>query len=322
MLTNTTQGDHFMPMTDVYAAGRTTSHRKGHAMNRLATVRASRKGWVALGLGAAVAGVAIFGGAATANAASAPAPKPAAHTTGGGTTLVEVGCPPGTIAVKPVEVKPVPQKPVGVGAGDEKTVDNPHCKGIAAAILGTWLSKDCETVSQDLTRRRTYVFRKHDVAIAYVLYGGAGCNENAKLFTVTTHGTAAFVGPSATVAGASNVLFTFKSRAATPTTAGLGALQNACPQYHWAPGVSVDLSKDGCGALVQSNTECPIEYDLAAIVSGVAYFGDRSHSLCTEATRPTKLASGGVVRKPRRHDLLGFSPEGRRVGSLVDHAGS
>jgi hypothetical protein len=266
-------------------------------MNRLATLRTSHRGKASLGLCAAMAGLAIFGGAIAANAAPAPAPKPAAHTTSGGPTLVEVGCAPGTVTVKPfnpVEVKPVPQNRVGAGG---KTVNSPHCKDIAKAILGTWRSKDCETASQDLTRRRTYVFGRHDVAITYHLYGGAGCNENAKLFTVTTHGIAAFVGPSDTVEGASNVLFTFKSRAATPTKAGLGVLQGACPQYPWAPGVSVDLSKDGCGALVESNTACPVEYDLAAIFSGVAYFGDRSHSLCSEATRPTKLASWGVVRK-------------------------
>lgn len=279
--------------------GRRLLVEKGHTMNRLATLPASRKGKVSLGLGAAVVSLTIFGGAAAANAASAPAPQQAARATGGGITLGEVGCAPGTITIEPfnpVEVKPVPQKPVGAGGG--KTVDNPNCKDIAHAIIGTWRSKDCETASQDLTRRRTYVFGRHDVAaITYDLYGGAGCDENAKLFTITTHGIAAFVGPSATVVGASNVRFTFKSRAATPTTAGLGALQKACPQYHWAPGVSVDLSKDGCGALVQSNTECPVEYDLAAIVSGVAYFGDRSHPLCTEATRPTKLASWGVIKK-------------------------
>ena len=172
-------------------------------------------------------------------------------------------------------------------------------KSIGVALLGTWQSKECETVSQDLTRRRTYVFGKGDVAvITYNLYGSPSCNKSAKLFTLTTHGTAAFVGPSTTVAGASNVLFTFKSRAAEPTAIGVAALKEACPQYKWAPGVSVDLSQDGCGALVQSNVQCPIEYDLAAIVSGVAFFGDRSHPLCTEATRPTKLAVWGLVRNP------------------------
>jgi hypothetical protein len=270
-------------------------------MNGFATLRASRKGRVALGLGAAVASLTIFGGAAPATAASAPAPGAAASTTGGGTTLVEVGCAPDAITVKPADL----------GAGGEKTGDNPQCKGIASAIIGTWVSKDCETASPDLTRRRTYVFGRHGIkqqpsargvpaVITYDLYAGAGCNENAKLFTINTTGNAAFVGPSATVPGASNVLFTFKSRAATPTAAGVGVLQSACPQYHWAAGVSEDLTKDGCGALVQSDTECPVEYDLAAIISGVAYFGDRSHPLCTEATRPTKLAEWGVVKKHSR----------------------
>jgi len=249
-------------------------------MNGFSTLRASRKGRVALGLGAVVAGLTIFGGAAPATAASAPAPGPAASATGGGTTLVEVGLRPE--------------------------------KGIAAAIVGTWVSKDCETppTSPDLTQRRTYVFGGHGIkqhpsalgvpaVITYDVYAGAGCNENAKLFTITTQGNAAFVGPSATVPGASNVLFTFKSRALTPTTAGIALAQSACPQYHWAAGVNVDLTTDGCGTIVQGNNECPVEYDLAAIISGVAYFGDRSHPLCTEATRPTKLAEWGVVKKHR-----------------------
>ena len=41
-------------------------------MNRFAALRASRKGRVALGLGAAVASLTIFGGAPPATAASAP----------------------------------------------------------------------------------------------------------------------------------------------------------------------------------------------------------------------------------------------------------
>ncbi|MEV0485479.1 hypothetical protein AB0I69_33350 [Streptomyces sp. NPDC050508] len=44
-------------------------------MNRLATLSASRKGKVSRGLGAAAVSLAIFGGAAAANAASAPAPQ-------------------------------------------------------------------------------------------------------------------------------------------------------------------------------------------------------------------------------------------------------
>jgi hypothetical protein len=220
-------------------------------MNGFAALRASRKGRVALGLGAAVASLTIFGGAPPATAASAPAPGPAAGTAGEGTTLVQVGLRPE--------------------------------KGIAAALIGTWVSKDCETppTSPDLTQRRTYVFGGHGIkqhpsapgvpaVITYDVYAGAGCNENAKLFTVTTTGNAAFVGPSATVPGASNVLFTFKSRALTPTTAGIGAVQSACPQYHWAAGVNVDLTADGCGTIVQGDNTCPVEYDLAAIISGVA----------------------------------------------------
>jgi hypothetical protein len=252
-------------------------------MNRFANLRAGRKGRVALGIAAAVASLTIFGGSAPANAVSAPVSGSAANANGGGTTLVEVGL--------------------------------RSEKGIARAIIGTWVSKDCETppTSPDLTQRRTYVFgghghgiRRHPSAlgvpayITYDIYAGVGCNEAAKLFTITTTGNAAFVGPSATVPGASNVLFTFKSRALTPTTAGIAVVQSACPQYHWVAGVSVDLTEDGCGTIVQGDNVCLVEYDLAAIISGVAYFGDRSHPLCTAATRPTKLSEWGVVKIHRR----------------------
>jgi hypothetical protein len=62
--------------------------------------------------------------------------------------------------------------------------------------------------------------------------------------------------------------------------------------------VEVDVTKDGCGELVPSEAACPVEYDLAAIVDDVVYFGDRTNPLCSKETRPTKLAEWGVVKQP------------------------
>jgi hypothetical protein len=70
-------------------------------MNRRLTIRTGRKGRVALALGAvAIAGLTILGGAATANAASTPAPKPAAHTTTDDAPVIYVDCDPDLTAVQ------------------------------------------------------------------------------------------------------------------------------------------------------------------------------------------------------------------------------
>ena len=75
-------------------------------MKRLSTFRTGRKGRVALALGAvAVTGVTVLSGSAAANAASTPAPKPAAHTTGK-TTAVVVDCDPGHATVRQAERVP------------------------------------------------------------------------------------------------------------------------------------------------------------------------------------------------------------------------
>ncbi|MDC0713159.1 hypothetical protein POL68_32155 [Stigmatella sp. ncwal1] len=169
---------------------------------------------------------------------------------------------------------------------------------MAAALLGTWKSKDCEPSGATGSRRRTYVFTPSDVKITYELFAGTQCETGPRILTATTHGDAAFVGKSSALPGVTNVLFTFKSRAITPAAAGVDLLKGTCGQYPWAADEEVDVSQDGCKALVQSNTECPVEYDLADIVDGVAYFGDRSVPLCSEGARPAQLAEWGVAQQP------------------------
>ncbi|ADO75995.1 hypothetical protein [Stigmatella aurantiaca] len=185
----------------------------------------------------------------------------------------------------------------GCGSDDADEDGGPGGEEVGTALLGTWRSKDCEPSGATGSRRRTYIFTPTDVKITYELFSGTQCEAGPKIFTVTTHGDAAFVGKSSTLPGVTHVLFTFKSRAITPAEAGVNVLKNACTQYDWVAEKEVDVSQDGCKALVQSNTECPIEYDLASIVDGVAYFGDRSVPLCSEETRPAKLAQWGVVKQ-------------------------
>ena len=174
--------------------------------------------------------------------------------------------------------------------------DDPQHLG--TALLGTWTSKDCEQAGPSLSRRRTYLFSAAGADITYDLYAGAACQGGPKVMTVETRGNATFVEPSPKVPGATDVIFTFTSRAIKPTAAGVNALTQACGQYAWMPDVEVDITKDGCGSLVQGDTECPVEYDLAELSANVAYFGDRSHPLCSVDTRPTMLAQWGVVKQP------------------------
>ena len=169
---------------------------------------------------------------------------------------------------------------------------------LSSAILGNWESKGCEVPGATLSQRRTYAFSSTDVDIHYDVYGGTACEAGPKVLIVHTRGVAKFVEPSAKVPGATDVVFTFESRALTPTAEGVGLLKQTCGQYPWAAGVEIDISKDGCGKLVQSNTECPIEYDLAEIAGDQAFFGDRSHPLCSVDTRPGMLLKWGVVKQP------------------------
>jgi hypothetical protein len=177
----------------------------------------------------------------------------------------------------------------GSGSGD----DPDH---LSTALVGTWKSQQCEVVDAQTSRRRTYVFAASGATITYDVFGGTACEAGPEVLTVETQGDAKFVEASPVVKGATDVLFTFTKRALTPTTTGVPLLQATCSQYSWAAGTQVDITTDGCGALVQGDTECPVEYDLAELVGGVAFFGDRSVPLCSPATRPTKLAQYGVAQ--------------------------
>lgn len=181
-----------------------------------------------------------------------------------------------------------------VGCGGSGNGDDPD--HLATALLGTWKSQQCEVVDAQTSRRRTYVFAASGATITYDVFGGTACEAGPQVLTVETQGDARFVEASPVVKGATDVLFTFTRRALTPTAAGVPLLQASCGQYTWAAGTQVDITTDGCGALVQGDTECPVEYDLAEIVGGVAFFGDRSAPLCSLATRPAKLAQYGVVK--------------------------
>jgi hypothetical protein len=97
-------------------------------MKLLSTIGTGRKARVALALGAAaITGVAILGGAAAANAASTPEPKPAAHSTDGAPAVVAVDGAPDLTKVRqgdaPHSVPIKPRIDGGTTSDDSITLD-------------------------------------------------------------------------------------------------------------------------------------------------------------------------------------------------------
>lgn len=84
-------------------------------MMRVSIFRPGRKRLALAAGAAAIAALTIVGGAAAANAATAPAPRAGTHTTGEAPTVVGVNCAPDLGGVRPAAAKPVPGRPV---AGD------------------------------------------------------------------------------------------------------------------------------------------------------------------------------------------------------------
>lgn len=167
-----------------------------------------------------------------------------------------------------------------------------------AQLAGTWTGTRCETAPwSKISRRRAFVFTEATWKILVRVYGDKSCTPSALLLTADFGGDYALGGNSAAVAGAREARFGFDHKLVTPTAAGMDFLQPRCSQYDWVPDRTRDIGKAGCADLWGSIASCPVEYDLIAIADGMLRLGDRSHSLCTAADRPTKLQSLGFAKE-------------------------
>ncbi len=169
---------------------------------------------------------------------------------------------------------------------------------LGTALLGTWKSKDCEPSGTMNSRRRTYEFAPSDVKITYELFAGTTCEVGPKILTVTIHGDADFLGPSPTVKGATEVVFTFKSRAITPAAAGVDFLKGACGQYSWAADAEVDVTRMDAGSSslgggVRGGVRSGRHRRRCELISAIA----APRSAPRRRVR-TKLAEWGVVKQP------------------------
>jgi hypothetical protein len=187
--------------------------------------------------------------------------------------------------------------PGGEGAASDGGVSGSMGASAGQGFTGDFSSRQCETVGDGTYQLRHYVFGATGATATWVRFSNDVCSVDSQLVTIEMTGTVAVTGPSTQVAGANDAIVSIAAKTITPTAAGLATLQQDCGEYPWQAGAPQTVTT-GCGALLQQTNDCPAEYDLVALTAVGIVFGDRSHPLCSEATRPTKLSRWSVVPDP------------------------
>jgi len=172
--------------------------------------------------------------------------------------------------------------------------------GSAPQLAGDWISP-CTSMSATQAFVLDFDIAEETWAIDYVVYGDSTCTN--KFLTVHIEGPYEVGAASKVVAGAYDARFAFTQKTITPHSAGAaGFLESdaGCKLAGFAEGVAKDVSESGCAALGQSPIAgCPADFDLVKLDGDSLTFGSRpaDNNMCTEAKRPTALASVSTRRK-------------------------
>ena len=186
-----------------------------------------------------------------------------------------------------------------IGGTTGTTWAAPAAPGGPNDITGHWASVDCEARPAG-GGQITYIkrdFRNNADGTwsgTFPLYADAHCTQPT--LTFAAQGRYTLGSGSATVAGATEVYFTFDKILITPHAQGnVDYLNSAgggrCGANPWQAGVTQDVSA-GCAALGVDLTTCGGEYDLVKVMGNDLYYGARPDDggfLCTLARRPTAL---------------------------------
>jgi len=179
---------------------------------------------------------------------------------------------------------------VSEGTSEEDLTKEP------SLTFGTWESPACETVSPGVYQLRTYRIAANGVFADWHRFSSPSCAPASRLMTLRMGGSSKIDGLSKVVRFAADIRVFIDEKAIVPTSAaGLEVLARECPSAAWKVGEERDVTAAGCGTLVPPREVCPVEYDLMRLRGGSLYFGDRTATLCTEATRPKKLSVWGVA---------------------------
>jgi hypothetical protein len=187
--------------------------------------------------------------------------------------------------------------PASDGATSDSGVSGSTGASGGQGFTGNFSSRQCETVGDGTYQLRHYAFGTTGATATWVRFSNAVCSVDSELMSIVMVGTVAITGPSTQVTGANDVIVSIATKTVTPNAAGLAIVQQACGEYPWQAGAPQTITT-GCGALLQQTNDCPAEYDLAALTMVGIVFGDRSHPLCSEATRPTELSKWSVLPDP------------------------
>ncbi|MBS2018966.1 MAG: hypothetical protein JST00_39230 [Deltaproteobacteria bacterium] len=163
----------------------------------------------------------------------------------------------------------------------------------AESLFGNFSSKQCEPVDAETWERREYHFGVSSSTASWIRYASADCSEASKTMTIDIEGGAKITGFSLELR-AVELVARFDKKTITPTAKGLSILAEQCKGYAFRAGAPTEVG-DGCGKLLRQEDRCPAEYDLMKVTLRGLYFGDRGRPLCSEQTRPSKVARWPVT---------------------------
>ncbi len=183
----------------------------------------------------------------------------------------------------------------GCTTGDSASSEEADLVTEPSLTFGTWKSPVCEIVGDGTFQLRTYRIAANGVFADWARFSASTCAQSSQLYTIRMGGSSKIDRLSKVASPAFDIRVLIDERAIVPNSQkGVDRLEAECPAVAWKTGVEVGVTEQGCGSLVPQNADCPIEYDLMRLSGTKLYFGDRSHPLCTVATRPTKLSVWSV----------------------------
>jgi hypothetical protein len=164
-----------------------------------------------------------------------------------------------------------------------------------SGLTGNFASRQCESLPDGTYELRRYTFGAKAATASWDRFSDPSCSISSKLMSIVLSGTSKVNGLSGQVLGAANITVSIANKTVTPTAAGIAVLDKECSGgVTFQAGVAASINT-GCGPLLQQTNDCPAEYDLMSLTTSGLVFGDRSHPLCSQATRPTALSQWAVV---------------------------
>ena len=207
--------------------------------------------------------------------------------------------------------------PSSGGVSSDSGVSGSTGASSGKGLTGNFSSRQCETVGDRTYQLRHYAFTATGVTATWDRFSNALCSVDSKLMSIDMTGTSMLTEPSTQVPGAQDIIVSIATKTVAPTAAGLPIVEQVCGEYPWQAGAAQTITT-GCGALLQQTNDCPTEYDLLAVTMVGVVFGDRSHPLCSETTRPTKLSQWSIVPDPAGY----ASPATADAGAATEGGGS